>query len=134
MKRITAVIFTLMFFAFASAGCSSTQKVVVMKGDSAVAYRSLGQIEVERDVPRVSLKRGFQHLGHWMSFGLYDAPSQQEYLQGILDKRLVELAKKSYGADAVIRAQYWPDLASDTFPKWKIYAKGEMIEYKRFAS
>jgi len=126
--------FVLTAFVFTMAGCSKTQKVVVMQGDLTASYQSLGQIEVNQDVPRMSLKRGFQHLWSWMTFGCYHVPAQQEYLKGLLDKKIVKLAKNSYGAEAVIKAQYWPDLGSAKFPQGKAYAKGEMVQYKRFAS
>lgn len=133
MKRSLALMFVLFAFMFALTGCSRTQKVVATEGDLVTPYQSLGTIDVYEHAPRVSLKRGFQHMFEWLTFGLYDMPSQKTYLQGRLNEKLVKKAEKSYGAEAVIRVQYWPDLSAKKFPKGKIYARGEMIQYKRFA-
>lgn len=134
MKRSLAVMLVLSAFVLLTMGCSRTQKVISTQGDLTASYQSLGQIEIERHVPRASLKRMFQHVGEWMTFGKYEMPARSEYLQGLLDKKLVKAAKKRHGAEAVIKVQYWPDLNSEKFPSGKMYAKGEMVRYKRFAS
>ena len=134
MKKDLVLMLVLGVVVFLGTGCSKTQKVVAIQGDLTAPYQSLGQITVDRDVPRTSLKRGIQHVGEWMTFGKYRMPTQHEYLQGFLDKKLVKIARDRHGAEAVIKVQYWPDLGSKKFAEGKAYAKGEMIRYKRFAS
>ena len=55
-------------------------------------------------------------------------------MKRLLDGKLVKAAKKRYNAEAVVNVQYWPDLSSEKFPQGKVYARGEMVRYKRFAS
>jgi len=46
---------------------------------------------------------------------------------------LMKAAKSSYGADAVINVEYWPDPESEGFPRGgTIYARGEMVRYLEF--
>jgi hypothetical protein len=120
MKKSFALLCVLATALLLSAGCSRTQKVVVHPGDLTTAYEPLGTIQVEQTVPRFRLMRCFR--------------SQPEYLKGLLDKKMVKIAKARYGAEVVIKPEYWPDLASKKFPQGKVYAKGEMVRYKRFAS
>lgn len=115
-----------------AAGCSSVQKVVALQGDAAQPYESLGTLEVKRDVPAVQYKRIFSQLGAWMTFGHSEPMTQAVYLRGLLDAKLIKLAKKKHCADAIIRVQYWPDLTAGEFPDGVVYARGEMIRYKRF--
>jgi len=134
MRKSLAVMSVLIVLGFIFTGFSKAQKVIATQNDLTEPYESLGQIEVDRDVPSMSLQRGVQRLGEWVTFGKYDMPNQKEYLKGLLDEKLIKSAKKRYSAEAVIKVQYWPDLSSKKFPSGKIYAKGEMVRYKRFAS
>ncbi len=117
-----------------NSGCSSSQKVVAMQGDLGKSYESLGWVEVDRTVPRIQYRRIFGQLWEWITIGHVENLSREEYLQGLLDKKVLKVAKKNHEAEAVIHMQYWPDLAARKFPQGLIYAKGEMIRHKRFSA
>lgn len=111
-------------------GCSPTQKVFATSGGLDAPAEALGKLEVEVDVPRVS----FRCVGEWIVFNSCTDAGRGDYLKGLLDEKLVKTAKERYGAEAVINVQYWPDLGMAKFPGGKVYAKGDMVRYKRFAS
>lgn len=136
MMRLVAVVFSLMSLFIVVSGCSRVQPVTVSQGGPSmtVPYESLGWAEVERNAPVIEYRRVGGQLLEWCSFGYFPNISHQEYLQGLLDRKLVKAAKERYGAEAVINTQYSPDLSAKNFPKGKIYARGEMVRYKRFTA
>lgn len=115
-----------------NSGCSSSQKVVAMEGDFNQPYESLGVLEVDREVPRIQYRRVFGQLWEWITIGHAENISREDYLRGLLDKKILKAAKKNHQAEAVIFMQYWPDLTSQKFPQGRIHAKGEMVRHKRF--
>ena len=107
MKRILFFLAFLPLMIFF--GCSRTAKVVAIEGDkSDISYTDLGTLEIKMHAPALRSSRK------------------------ILSSRLAALAHKRYGADAVIKVEFWPDPNSRKFPNGIIYARGEMIKYNSF--
>ena len=48
-------------------------------------------------------------------------------------KELADVAKKRYSSHDVINVVYWPDPELGSFPEGKVYARGTMIRYAKFA-
>lgn len=132
MKRVFSLMLVVVMLFSVNAGCSRTQKVVVMQAEVSEPYETIGKIEVDRSVPRIQYRRVFGQLWEWMTFGHSDNLSSEAYLKGLLDEKMLRSAKKDYKAEAIIHAEYWPDLSAKKFPQGRIYAKGDMIRYKRF--
>lgn len=132
MKCSWALVSIMVVFLGMNAGCSSTEKVVAIQGDFSKPYESLGTIEVDRRAPRIQSRRIFGQVWEWITFGYVENISQEAYLQGLLNKKILKAAQKNHQAEAVIQMKYWPDLSSPEFPQGLIYAKGEMIRHKRF--
>ncbi|HNX68749.1 MAG TPA: hypothetical protein PLL75_07860 [Candidatus Omnitrophota bacterium] len=135
MKRSLAIMMAVSLM-LGAAGCSSTQKIAATRGEvsGGKAYDSLGSVEVSLKAPCIPYRRMFGQLWEWMTFGHCHNISREDYLRGLLDKKLINAAKKGREAEEVIHVTYWPDLTTKKFPKGLVYAKGEMIRYKRFAS
>ncbi len=111
-------------------GLARSERVRAGEGDISVPYTSLGTLEVKKKVS------GFSDLG-WKTWqvlteGGAKSSAQAEHYRKALKCMLVRRAAKQYGANAVIHVQYWPDPASEGFPKGWIYARGEMVRYKPF--
>ncbi len=136
MKRSILTICGLAFFCGMFAGFSRVQDVVVTQDSTSITvpYKSFGWVEVNRKAPLIQYRRIGGQLLYWCSFGYFSNPTQSVYLQGLLNKLLAKAAKKRQGVEAVINTQYWPDLTAGQFPEGRIYAKGEMIRYKRAAA
>ena len=135
MKRSFFSILGLMFLFGIFTGFSRVQDVVVTQDSTSITipYDSLGWVEVNRKAPLIQYRRVAGQLVFWGSFGYFKNPSQEVYLQSLLNEKIKKAAKTRYGAEAVINVKYWPDLTAAKFPKGLIYAKGEMVRYKRFA-
>jgi hypothetical protein len=118
------------------AGCSHVEKMVVTQDAKSltIPYESLGWIQVDLKAPPVQYKRVAGQLGEWASFGFIKNPSQEEYLQGLLNEKIRGVAKERYKAEEVINVKYWPELSAKAFPEGRIGARGEMIRYKRFSA
>jgi hypothetical protein len=132
MKRSLALGLAVLMLFSINMGCSRTQKVVVLQSGISEPYESLGSIEVDRKVPRIQYRRIFGKVWEWTTFGHCKNISQEAYLQGLLNKKMLKDARKNHHAEAVINAKYWPDLTAKKFPQGRIYAKGDMVRYKRF--
>lgn len=134
MKR-SLVVFSmfLLVMSVVATGCSRVQKVIATQEGMTASYESLGVLEVNRKAPSLQCKRFFGKILEWVTFGHYKNVSQEVYLQRLLDKKLIKDAKKTHHAERVINVKYWPDLKAKKFPQGLIYAKGEMVRYKRFA-
>jgi len=113
-------------------GCSRTQKVTAYETGSEIAYVHLGTLEVQEKAqdmdPRHAMMQGLEVA----TLTLADSPSRAEIYKASLRKKLAEVAKRKYGAHAVIHVTYWPDPSMDKFPEGKVFARGEMIRYKPF--
>ncbi|MBU9888696.1 MAG: hypothetical protein KTQ49_02355 [Candidatus Omnitrophica bacterium] len=106
--------------------------IVTQRGASIVAsYDSLGWVEASRKAPLIQYRRVGGTLLQWASFGYFRNPSQEVYLQGLLNKALVKAAKKTAGVDAIINTEYWPSLNAGQFPQGRIHARGEMVRFRR---
>jgi len=134
MKYSWALMLVVVMLLGMNAGCSRTQKVVAMQGDLGKPYESLGSLEVDRKAPWIPYRRIFGQIGEWLTFGHAENISREAYLQGLLNKKILKAAKKNHQAEAVIHMQYWPDLNAKKFPQGLVYAKGEMVRYKRFSA
>ncbi len=131
MKRFSLLVM-LMAVVLISAGCGRTQKVIATQDGFSAPHESLGGVEVSREAPMIQSKRLFGQLWQWATLGHYQNIAQEAYLQGLLNKKLIKAAKKTHQAEQVIDVKYWPELSAKKFPQGLIYAKGEMIRYKRF--
>jgi hypothetical protein len=136
MKLIQSAIFCGVLLAVFSAGCSRTEQMLVTQDAKSltIPYESLGWIQVDMKAPSVQYERVAGQLGEWVSFGFIKNPTQEEYLQKMLDKKIREVAKERYKAEEVINVKYWPELSSKAFPQGRMGARGEMIRYKRFSA
>ena len=136
MNRALRTIFSLAFLVAFSAGCSHVQEMVVTQDAKSLTmpYDSLGWIQVDLKAPPIQYERVAGQLGEWVSFGYIKNPTQEEYLQKLLNKKMREVAKERYKAEEVINVKYWPELSSDAFPQGRIGARGEMIRYRRFSA
>lgn len=134
MKRFFALMLIGVMLLGMNSGCSGTQKVVASQGGISEPYESLGSIEVDRKAPRIQYRRISGQLWEWVTLGHYENITQEAYLQGLLDKKMIRDAKKIHHAEAVINVKYWPDLRAKKFPRGHIYGKGDMVRYKRFSA
>lgn len=132
MKKMMSAAVLVFFVACALTGCTRTEKVVLTTGDVTTAYEPLGEIQVEDSVSKFNFPNVFHFMGQMLIYNRYPTSGQSESLQGRLNKKLRKIARKRYGADAVINVHYWPDLNSAKFPKGMVYAKGDMVRYKNF--
>ena len=129
-KRQTFLVFLVI--AAAVSGCARVEKVRALEGDKDVAYDSLGTLEVKRRVPFVR-PTGILWSGvEVLTLSLAKTPSRADQYKKSLRSKLAQKAKKRYGADGVIKVEYWPDPASSRFPEGYLYARGEMIRYRKF--
>jgi len=136
MNRLWREIFSLAVLVVFSAGCSHVQEMTVTQDAKSltIPYESLGWIQVDLKAPPIQYERVAGQLGEWVSFGFIKNPTQEEYLQKILNKKIREVAKEQYKAEEVINVKYWPELSSKSFPEGRIGARGEMIRYRRFSA
>ncbi len=136
MNRSWKVIFSLAVLVAFSAGCSRVQEMVVTQDAKSltIPYESLGWIQVDLKAPPIQYARVAGQLGEWISFGFYRNPSQEEYLQNLLNEKIRGVAKERYKAEEVINVRYWPELSANSFPEGRIGARGEMIRYRRFSA
>lgn len=132
MKRSMVLMLVLVMLFSGSTGCSQAHKVIATQGGISEPSESIGSIEVERQVPRIAYRRIFGQLWEWITFGRSENISREAYLQGLLNKKMLKAAKNVYNAEAVIHTEYWPDLTEKKFPQGRVYAKGDMVRYKRF--
>lgn len=108
-------IFTILFFStlvLVASACARYEKVTVLETGISedIPYESLGVLEVKRP-GRIS----------------------NTAIKSALNRQLADIADERYEADAVINVEYWPDLDStQKYPDGLVYARGQMIRYKRF--
>lgn len=133
MRYVTLLMIFALIFSFISMGCSGTQKVIATQETLSVPYDSLGWVEVNRKAPRIQYRRITGQLWEWMTFGHSPNISQEVYLQGLLNEKLVKASKEIHNAEKVIHVKYWPDLNSKKFPQGLVHVRGEAIRYKRFS-
>ena len=101
------------------AGCARVEKVKAVEGDrTTTPYESLGTLEVKEKARFISFSNV---LG-----------GAAEHYKKSLRAKLADTARTHYGADGVIKVEYWPDPQSKRFPYGYIYARGEMIKYRKF--
>ena len=121
-----------LFILPAVSGCARVEKFQAIEGDKEIPYESLGTLEVNTKATRLNKRSFFWTSTEVMTLGFADTPGRGDHYKQILKKKLIEKAKERYGADAVIKVQYWPDPDSDSFAHGLIYARGEMVKYTRF--
>lgn len=99
--------------------------IPVTEEGSSIPYESKGAIEVHTS-PHSLLKKAEKIA----TLGLLGRPKVRS-IKGELNRLIAEKAKL-YGPDAVINVVYSPASDDPRFVKAKeVYAKGEMIKYKR---
>lgn len=116
----------------AALGCARVEKFQAIEGDKDIPYESLGTLEVNTKATRLNTRSFFWTSTEVMTLGLANTPGRGDHYKEMLKSKLVDKAKQRYGADAVIKVQYWPDPDSDGFAHGLIYARGEMIKYTSF--
>lgn len=133
MKSIIAGMVIVMMSVVCNS-CARVEKVKAVEGGTESAYQSLGTLEVKEKTYRFNPDAFFWTGVEITTLTFADTPSRGEHYKKFLRKKLEKVANKRYNADAVINVQYWPDPESSNFPDGYIYARGEMIQYRRFPS
>ncbi len=131
-NRLNAAVFILLLLPM-GLGCARVEKFQAIEGDKEIPYKSLGTLEVNTSATRLNTRSFFWTSTEVMTLGLAKTPGRGDHYKEMLKSKLVAKAKKNYGADAVIKVQFWPDPDSDSFPHGLIYARGEMVKYVSFA-
>ena len=107
-------------------GCMHTEKRRAVTEESSQPFESLGVLEVHIKTNTwapSNLGNFFKEL-FTLSFG--DTSYETR-----LKKKLIKESDK-FNADQVVKVTFWPDLNLNQFPDGKVYARGEMIRYRRF--
>lgn len=131
MKSITSWMLVTALLVVCN-GCARVEKVKAVEGGTESPYHSLGTIEVKEKAYRFNPAAAFWTGVEITTLTFADTPSRGEHYKKFLRKKLEKVANKRYDADAVINVQYWPDPESSNFPDGYVYARGEMIQYRRF--
>ena len=114
------------------AACSRTEKVTSFESDSSLPYIPLGTLEIQEKFERMSVSRTLLKSVEIGTLGLVDIPTRSSQYKKVLREKLARTAKKRYQADAVINVHYWPDPVLKEYPSGTIFARGDMIRYKKF--
>ena len=131
MKAISIFV-SLMVTLSALTGCARIEKVSAIEGTKEIPYQSLGTLEVKQKAYTATPTSAFWTGVEVTTLTLANTPSRSNLYKNSLRTKLARLARKKYGADAVINVQYWPDPESKSFPQGYLYARGEMIRYEHF--
>ena len=115
-------------------GCVQAEKVRALEQDSlSVPYDSIGTLEVKTKARGNYPTHVWNATAEAVSLGHAETYySQLETYKTQLRRKLAVTADKRYDADAVINVKFWPDLDLKEFADGFIYARGEMVRYKRF--
>lgn len=125
-------LFILGIIMAASSGCSHVEKVRVLEGDIDTPYQILGTLEVKTKTPVFRVSNLVDGTKEALTLGYARTPVDAEKIKKDLDNKLMHDARDHYGADAVVKVRYWPNLASGSFPDGYAYARGEMVRYEPF--
>ena len=100
-------------------------RILVTQTDSEIPYESKGFIEAE-EKPELLLNR----IVHIFTLGAL-SKKEVDVVKSQLNDKLAKKAKL-YSVDAIINVEYSPDPSDPRFLKSKkVYAKGNMIKYKK---
>lgn len=113
-------------------GCARIEKVKAIEGTKDLPYESIGTLEVKEKALTATPASAFWTGVEVTTLTFAKTPSRGELYKKSLRSKLAQLARRKYGADAVINVNYWPDPDSKSFPRGYIYARGEMIRYEHF--
>lgn len=113
-------------------GCSRSGKVVAVESDVSTAYESIGTLEVKENAKDLWDLEARKLLVETATLTLADTSARADLFRKALTQRLAETARKKYDAHAVINVTFWPDPNGSEFPDGDIFARGEMIRYKKF--
>lgn len=127
------IIYAIMILGTLSSGCARIEKVKVLASDPSMPYESLGTLEVKTQANRRALPRLGWTTVEMMTLSLAKTPTRGETYKRRLNQKLSDKASEHYDADAIIHPEYWPDPESSAFPEGQVYARGEMIRYRKFA-
>lgn len=118
----------LLFLLGVLMGCSRTEKFKAVEGPIETPYDSIGTLEVHLNTsPWKPVNWGWD-LKKILTLGFGNTSYQRR-----LQKELVKKAKKHGDVDQLINVTYWPSPDSKGFPHGRIYARGEMVHYRRFS-
>ncbi len=125
MKGLQIAVLVFIFTASLT-GCTHTEKVRAISGEVSQPFDSLGAVEV-----RISTNPWAP--GNWGHFfkELFTLTLADTSYETRLKKKLVKESNK-FKADQIVKVTFWPDLNTVKFPDGKVYARGEMIRYRRF--
>lgn len=115
-----------------SMGCARVEKVRAVEGDGGIPYETIGTLEIKEKAPLITGKGVLWTGVEVATLTMAKTPSRAEQYKKSLRKKLAKKARKNYGADGVVKVEYWPDPAQRSFPYGYVYARGEMIRYKKF--
>ncbi len=125
MKRAVAMVLAVGM----ACGCAfGASRVQLYPSDIEEAYTRLGSIEVKLDP--WSYYRPDQFLWQGLTLGLYVPKRDPGFVKKKIDGELKRKARK-FGADAVIKVEYYPDPQKEIFKTGNLFGKGEMILYQR---
>lgn len=115
--------------AVLAGGCAyAPKRLHLYRTDIEEPYTRLGAIEVKLDP--WAYYRPDQYLWQLLSLGLYVPKRDPEFVKMQIDSELKRKARK-FGADAVIKVEYYPDPQKELFKTGDLFAKGEMILFQR---
>lgn len=126
MKRLNWAA-SLMVLAVVAAGCAHKEKMNAVEGGIDWPYDLLGTEEVHINTNPWSPVNWGWDLREIFTLGFADTSYPVR-----LQKALIKKAKKYGDVNQIIHVTYWPAPSNGKFPKGKIYARGEMVRYKRF--
>lgn len=121
-----------MILGLLSSACTRIDRVKVLESDLETPYDSLGTLEVKMRVSFTSASGLLASAAEVLTFGAANTLSRSERYKQALRAKLSREAHGRYSADAIIHVEYWPDPTSKNFPDGYLYARGEMVKFRRF--
>lgn len=126
MKALKGILGFLILAALVT-GCAHKDKLRAVEGDIETPYESLGTVEVHVSTNPLKPTNAIWFWKKVFTLGFGDTSWETR-----LKRNLIKKAKKHWDVDQIIKVTYWPDPALNKFPKAQIFARGEMVHYKRF--
>ncbi len=122
--RVAAV---LIFSSLLVSGCAHERRLRAVEGDIAEPYDDMGSLEVHVSTNPWKLSNLTWNVRELFTLGFADTSFQRR-----LKHALAKKAKKHFDVDQVINVTYWPDPDGKSFPKARVFARGQMVRYKKF--
>lgn len=107
-------------------GCTHTEKVTAVTVEAARPVDELGTLEVSQKTNPWAFVNWGSALKEIFTLSFADTSYEAR-----LKKKLIKKSKK-FHADQIVNVKFWPELDSGRFPNGRVYARGEMVRYRRF--